>query len=321
MRVLDTLARFASRHFSLLVAFAAVCGWLEPAVFSWVGPSIAPLLGTIMFGMGMTLDVHDFKALAAAPRDVLVGAAAQFTFMPLIALAVAEVFALPPALAVGVILVGSCPGGTASNVVTFLARGDVALSVAITSVSTLLAPVMTPLLVGLLAGRYITVDVAALFVSVAKIVLVPVALGVAVNAWLGARVRTAVSVLPLLSVAAIMLIVAFVIGANRARLVETSWLVLAAVALHNLAGMAAGYGIGTGLAMAPAKRRALCFEVGMQNSGLAVALATLHFDPAAALPGAVFSLWHNLSGPALAAHWARRASPGRAGFDNPPGAA
>jgi BASS family bile acid:Na+ symporter len=295
-----------SRYFALWVLLAAVAGWYAPDAFTWVGPQIPLLLGVIMFGMGMTLRLDDFRALLIRPWEVLGGVAAQYTIMPLLALLVVSVFRLPPDLAVGVILLGTCPGGTASNVMTFLARGDVALSVAITSVSTLLAPFLTPVLTLWLAGAYVDVALGALFVSIVKIVILPLALGLIAHRVLGARVAPFMRALPVVSIVAIALIVAFVIGANAERIRSVTGAIVGAVVAHNLLGLAVGYLAALLFRMPLAKRKAVCLEVGMQNSGLAVALATLHFNPLAAVPGAMFSLWHNLSGPLLATYWTWR---------------
>jgi BASS family bile acid:Na+ symporter len=299
-----------SRYFAVWVLLAAILGWYVPSAFAWVGPWIALLLGVIMFGMGMTLRLADFRELLVRPWEVLGGVIAQYTIMPLLALIMVALFALPADLAVGVILVGACPGGTASNVITFLARGDVALSVAITSVSTLMAPFLTPLLTLWLAGAYVDVAVGALFLSIVNIVILPIVLGLLVRRVLGARVARLNHALPVISVVAISLIVAFVIGANEAAIVSASWPVFGAVMAHNLAGLTLGYLAAVLAGMPPAKRKAVCFEVGMQNSGLAVALATVHFNPLAAVPGALFSLWHNLSGSLLATYWSRDAEGG-----------
>jgi len=309
LRWLGFVSRLAGRYFALCVLAGAVCGWMAPGAFVWVKPNIALLLGVIMFGMGMTLEVEDFQLILVRPRDVMAGVVAQYSVMPLLAFGLAKALALPPELAVGVILVGACPGGTASNVVTFLARGDVALSVTMTSIATLLAPVLTPLLTLWLAQAWVPVSAAALFLSIIKMVIVPVGLGLLAHRYWRGLVHGLLPVLPLLSVAAIVLIVAYVFGANAQRMAASGMVTAIAVVIHNGCGLALGYGLARRLGMAEARRRAVCLEVGMQNSGLAVALAAAHFDPAAAVPGALFSVWHNISGPALATRWARRAKP------------
>lgn len=279
---------------------------MRPELVAWVGPQIPLLLGVIMFGMGMTLSGADFKDALKRPRDVALGVLAQFTIMPLVAYGLALALRLPPELAVGVILVGTCPGGTASNVVSYLARGDLALSVSMTSIATLLAPIVTPVLTWWLAGQWIPVSAGALFLSIVKIVLLPVAAGIVAHRFFSRTVERLMPALPLVSVSAIVMIVAFVVSANLERILATAATLFVAVALHNMIGLGLGYALARSLGLSEAKIRAVTIEVGMQNSGLAVSLAAVHFNPASAIPGALFSVWHNLTGPALATYWARR---------------
>lgn len=287
------------------VLFATAAAW-RPEVFAPLRPAIVPLLGLVMFGMGATLLPRDFAGVVRRPAALALGTLLQFGGMPALAFATARLLALPQELAVGLVLVGSCPGGTASNVICYLARADVALSITLTAVSTLLAVVATPLLTGFWVGTEVDVDVVGMMASIFRIVLVPVTLGVALNAWLGARLAPVKTFLPLVSVAAIALIIAIVVALSRERLAELSGLLVAAVALHNAAGLVLGYGACALLGLPESQRRTLSIEVGMQNSGLAVALAVKHFSALAALPGALFSVWHNLSGSLLAAFWSRR---------------
>lgn len=304
---------FATRVFPYAAVLFSALAIVEPGYFLPLQPAIFPLLGLVMLGMGMTLSARSFAALARRPAVVGLGVALQFVTMPLIGWALARLLQLPPALAAGVVLVGACPGGVASNVVTYLARGDVALSVTLTALSTLAAVVLTPTLTWLYAGTTVPVPTAAMLVSIAQIVVGPVAVGVLLNYWLGARLGPVRALLPTLSVIAIVVIIATVVAVNRPQLPLLGPLALAAVMLHNLLGLAAGYWGGRLLGADEGVCRTLAIEVGMQNSGLAVALATQHFSPAAALPGAVFSVWHNLSGASLAAHWARRQGRGPGG--------
>jgi len=312
---LVAISTIAGRFFALWVVAGALVAALAPQAFSWVGPYIPTLLGVVMFGMGMTLSTRDFASALRQPKAVIVGVLAQFTVMPLTAYALAVTLELPADIAVGVILLGTCPGGTASNVVTYLARGDVALSVAMTSLSTLLAPVLTPALTLWLAGQWIPVSATALFGSIVKIVLLPVVAGLLAHRYLARSVRVLTPVLPLVSVTAIVCIVAFVVGAHRDRIAASAGVLFAAVALHNLVGLLTGFAIGRFWRLTQAQQRAIAIEVGMQNSGLAVTLATVHFNPAAAVPGALFSLWHNLTGPALATYWAGRQEQPASGRD------
>ena len=283
--------KLVSDYMGVLVLLSALAALLFPDTLSHLKPRlINPLLGIIMFGMGLTLKAEDFKVVFSRPRDVLVGCLAQFTVMPLLAFVLTKVFRLEPTLAIGVILVGCCPGGTASNVITYLAKGDLALSVGMTAVSTLLAPVLTPLLVWLLAGETVDVDVL-------------------VKRFWPRTTEQASAYLPALSTLAICVIVLIVIAANAHKLLDGGLVILLVVVLHNVCGLGAGYLIGTLLHLAPAKRRAISVEVGMQNSGLASSLATLHFAayPLATIPGALFSVWHNISGAIVAKLYSRNA--------------
>ena len=303
------LCKLISDYMGLLVLLSAVAALLWPSVFSAVKPAVInPLLGVIMFGMGLTLRWDDFRVVFTRPRDVAVGCAAQFTVMPLLAFVLARLFRLDEALTVGVVLVGCCPGGTASNVITYLARGDLALSVGMTGVSTLLAPLMTPLLVWLLAGKTVDVDVAAMFLSILWVVILPIVAGLVVKRLWPRQTERATAYLPALSSLAIAAIVLIVISASAHRLMAGGLVIIAVVMLHNVGGLAIGYLIGRLLRLSAPKRRALSIEVGMQNSGLASSLATLHFAayPMAIIPGAVFSVWHNISGAVVARLYARR---------------
>lgn len=295
--------KLISDYMGILVLLSALAALLFPDTISHLKPQlINPLLGVIMFGMGLTLQAEDFKVVFSRPKDVLMGCLAQFTVMPLLAFALTKIFRLEPALAIGVILVGCCPGGTASNVITYLAKGDLALSVGMTAVSTLLAPVLTPLLVWLLAGETVDVDVVGMLLSILWVVILPIALGLLVKRFWPRTTEQASAYLPALSTLAICLIVLIVIAANAHKLLDGGLVILLVVVLHNVCGLGAGYLIGTLLRLTPAKRRAISVEVGMQNSGLASSLATLHFAayPLATIPGALFSVWHNISGALVA---------------------
>ena len=302
--------KLVSDYMGVLVLLSALAALLFPDTLSHLKPRlINPLLGVIMFGMGLTLKAEDFKVVFSRPRDVLVGCLAQFTVMPLLAFALTKIFRREPALAIGVILVGCCPGGTASNVITYLAKGDLALSVGMTAVSTLLAPVLTPLLVWLLAGETVDVDVVGMLLSILWVVILPIALGLLVNRFWPRTTEQASAYLPALSTLAICVIVLIVIAANAHKLLDGGLVILLVVVLHNVCGLGAGYLIGTLLRLTPAKRRAISVEVGMQNSGLASSLATLHFAayPLATIPGALFSVWHNISGAIVAKLYSRNA--------------
>lgn len=292
----------------VLIAGGIALKWPD-AVRSNIPASCVPwLLGVVMFGMGLALRGRDFALVLSRPRDVFIGVAAQFTCMSVLAFVVSKALALPDEVALGVILVGSCPGGTASNVIAYLARGDVALSVTMTACSTLLSPFMTPALVLLFAGSSIDVDASAMFVSIVKVVIAPIVAGVAINEALprfSAGIRRA---MPAFSSLVVAIIVAAVVAASSSRLRDAAGPVALAVVLHNVCGMLLGWCVGRLCHMDPARRRTLAIEVGMQNSGLAVSLAATHFSmmPLATVPGAVFSVWHNLSGAVYANFCARR---------------
>ncbi|MCS9379809.1 bile acid:sodium symporter family protein [Pseudomonas aeruginosa] len=305
MRALTALSRFVSASFPFLVLLFAILAFFRPAWFLPLTAAIAPLLGLVMFGMGLTLKGEDFREVARHPIRVLIGVLAQFVIMPGLAWLLCRLLQLPAEIAVGVILVGCCPGGTASNVMTWLSRGDVALSVAITSVTTLLAPLVTPALVWLLASAWLPVSFAAMFLSILQVVLVPIALGLLAQRLLGERTRQVAEVLPLVSVFSIVVIIAAVVAASQARIAESGLLIMAVVMLHNGFGLLLGYLTGKLTGMPLAQRKALAIEVGMQNSGLGAALANAHFSPLAAVPSALFSVWHNLSGSLLAALFRR----------------
>ena len=292
----------------VLVLAAAVVALIVPDTFSGIKPTVInPLLGVIMFGMGMALRLDDFKIVFSRPKDVVIGCVAQFTVMPLLAVALSMVFALDEALAVGVVLVGCCPGGTASNVITYLAKGDLALSVGMTATSTLLAPLLTPLLVWLLAGKSVDVDVAGMLLSILWVVILPIVAGLVVKGLWPKFTDRATAYLPALSSLAIAFIVLIIIAANAQKLLMGGMVIIVVVMLHNLCGLSLGWLIGRLLRLSDAKRRAISIEVGMQNSGLASSLATLHFAayPMATIPGAVFSVWHNISGAIIARLYAK----------------
>jgi BASS family bile acid:Na+ symporter len=284
----------------LLVAFVAL---MVPATFVHIDTwYINPILGLIMFGMGLTLSAHDFRVVFSRPKDVLIGCLAQFTVMPILAWLLAKLFALPDELALGVMLVGCCPGGTSSNVITYLAKGDLALSVGMTATSTVLAPVLTPMLVWLLAGTMVDVDTIGMLKSILYVVIAPIAGGLLCQKYIPQLTKKLVAYLPAFSTLMIMMVVGIVVSHNASRLLAGGLLIVLVVMLHNLCGYGVGYLIGRMLQLKREKCIAMSVEVGMQNSGLASSLAVLHFAayPLATIPGAVFSVWHNISGALLA---------------------
>lgn len=299
MKLLEKISDFVGKYMAILVLAVAALALFAPGTVSFIKTSyVNTLLGIVMFGMGLTLKLSDFKIVFSHPKDVVIGCLAQFTIMPLLAFFLTRLFGLSPELAVGVILVGTCPGGTSSNVMTYLAKGDVALSVGMTGVSTILAPFLTPVLTYLLAGQTVDVNMMSMFLSIVKVVIVPIALGCIINKLFSDLTQKLVKVLPLVSVTAIVAIVAAVVSANASKIMTCGLLIVAVVMLHNICGYALGFFIGKALKLETAKCKAVAIEVGMQNSGLATSLAATHFAqyPLATIPGAVFSVWHNISG-------------------------
>ena len=310
MRLVTRLAGILTRGAAVLVIALSVWAYCTPSLFAWMTSYTSIFLAVIMFGMGLTLSAADFKVVLSRPREVLLGALLQYTVMPLAGWALATALALPDDLALGVILVACCPGGTASNVVCHIARGDVALSVAMTVVSTLLAPIATPALVWLLAGSWVEVSFVSMMVSVLEVVVAPVVLGVLAHALLarhGSLSGTVSAVMPAVSSLGIALIVAGIIAANASKLAECGPTVLAVVVCHNAAGLLVGWAVARLCGLSHAKVSAVAIEVGLQNSGLAVTLAAANFaaNPLATLPGAIFSMWQNIAGSLFAALRAR----------------
>lgn len=297
---------FLVNNMALFVLLIGVVGAVRPQTLTWVGPYVGWLLGVVMFGMGMTLTFQDFKRVLQRPWEVLLGVVAQFLIMPLAAWFLVWLFALPPELAIGVVLVGTCPGGTASNVISYLARGDVALSVSMTMATTLLAPVVTPTLTWLLAGSWIEVSFTAMMISIAQMVLLPLLLGLTAHHFFERTVERILPVMPVVSVVTIVLLVGGVVALGAESLLDVGLLMAAIVVLHNAFGLVLGYGMARLFRLDSKKARTVSIEVGMQNSGMAASLAVLYFSPAAAIPGAIFSVWHNISGSIVANYFARR---------------
>lgn len=299
---------FIARWMGVMVLVMALAAFLFPAplgaIDTWY---INPMIGLIMFGMGLTLSAQDFRVVFSRPKDVLMGCLAQFTIMPIMAWLLSQIFSLPKELTLGMILVGCCPGGTASNVITFLARGDLALSVGMTATSTLLAPVLTPLLVWLLAGTMVNVNTIGMLLSIVYVVIAPIVVGLLCQRYLPTLTRRVVPYLPAFSSIMITLVVGIIVSHTSDKLLAGGFIVILVVILHNLSGLAFGFTLGRLLHLPREKCIAVSIEVGMQNSGLASSLAVLHFAvfPLATIPGAIFSVWHNISG-ALVAKWFTR---------------
>lgn len=293
--MLNRISQFATKTFIFWMLFAAVLGFIFPSHISILGGFVPYLLGIVMLGMGMTIDPKDFKIVLQSPKPVIIGVILQFTIMPTLAFLIAKGFQLPPEIAIGVILVGCCPGGTSSNVMSYLAKANVALSVAITSVSTLIAPFVTPALIYIFAHEWLKVSFASMLWSVVQVVLIPIIIGFVFQKVARRFAQKTATALPLISVIAISLILAAVVAGSKTQILKTGLLIFVVVILHNVLGYTIGYVLAKVFQMDYKDKKAVAIEVGMQNSGLAVSLATVHFCPLAAVPGAVFSLVHNIS--------------------------
>ncbi len=269
-------------------------------------PAIIPLLGIVMFAMGMTLSIEDFKRVLKSPRVIGLGLLLQYGLMPFLAFSIGLILALPSALIAGLVLVGTCPGGTASNVICYLGRGDVALSITLTAISTLLAVFLTPILTWLYIGQEVPVPIINMMLTVLKIIILPVTLGIIVNRYFGEYLLQVKQFLPVVSVIAIVFIISIIVALNAHQFPQLAFPVIIAVMLHNGLGLASGYTIAKYLGYDERICRTLAIEVGMQNSGLGVALATKYFTAITALPAAFFSIWHNITGSLLAAYWTRK---------------
>lgn len=300
----EALGKWVGRWFTVLVVIWAVFNYLLPQTSQWVIPNTSYLLGIILFGMGLTLRGEDFVRIAKRPLPVILGTVAHYVIMPTIARLLCQIFHLTGATAVGVILVGSCPSGTSSSVMAYLAGGDVALDVSIETLSTILAPLALPGLLMFYAGQYVTIPTTSLFLSTIRIVLIPIILGVVIHTIFKKHIDYITRALPLISQTAILLIIGAVISANHAELfTATTALVIPVVVLHNLSGYGIGFLFSILIRLKDPQRKAITFEVGMQDSSLGATLAMMFFSPAAAIPSTIFSVWHNISGSVLSSYW------------------
>lgn len=298
LKKVGNISSVLTKYIGVIIIGFSVLAFFWQDGFAWTTNYTSVFLGVAMFGMGLTIRMGDFRIVFSRPKEVSLGCVAQYTVMPLMAWLLAVVFRLPEDLVIGVILVGCCPGGTASNVITYIAGGDVALSVGMTIVSTLAAPLMTPLLVYILAGAWVEVSFWAMVISVVKVILIPVLFGILLRSLFGRQIQKISEVLPIISVVSIVMIISGIVANNAEKIVSCGALVLCVVALHNLFGMGIGLATAKLLGVEYSRATAIAIEVGMQNSGLAVSLATANFaaNPLATLPGAIFSVWHNISG-------------------------
>ncbi|MTI32567.1 bile acid:sodium symporter family protein [Xanthovirga aplysinae] len=306
MKHIFKINEFIGKTLAFWILLVALLAFIIPENFKWIAPFIPYLLGLIMFGMGLSLQPKDFSEVVRRPKDVFIGLLTQFLLMPLLAFSLSWVLNLPTEVAIGVLLVGCCPGGTASNVITYISGGDVPLSITITSLSTLLAPLLTPLLMWIFASQWISISLIEMFWSIFQIILIPIVFGVFIRTYFKKQVEASVEILPTISIISIAAIVGAIIALNKENIFSSGILISSVVVIHNLLGLFLGYGMAQLFKLPLAKRKAISIEVGMQNSGLATVLATAYFSPLVAVPGALFSVWHNISGTLLASWWRKR---------------
>lgn len=301
---LQKFTNFITKFFTVWVVLFALAAFFVPGPFLPLGKIVPYLLGFVMLGMGLTMTPLDFKLVLTRPKDVVFGIVARCVIMPGVAYVITQVLDMPTELAVGLILVAACPSGTASNVMTFIAKGDTALSITVSSLMTILAPILTPFIFLHLAGSMIPINAYALLKDILVVVLVPVVTGTLIRYFFDKQVEKIRPLIPILSVISIILIISAVTAGNAGRLASVAMIGFVAVFLHNSFGLGLGYWSARAFGMNRYKSKAICFEIGMENSGLAVALVAMaSFDPMVAVPGAIFSIWHNISGSLLASYW------------------
>jgi len=303
---MTNLKNILVKYMAIIVLAIAIISLFFPKTVLWIQISwIKYLLMIVMFGMGLTLNPKDFILVFTKPKEILCGVIGQYSIMPLIAFGLCYAFKLDAALTAGIILVGTCPGGTSSNVITYFSKGDIALSICMTSVNTLLAPILTPLITFLLLNTTVKVDILNMFFEIINVILIPIVLGFIINKFFSKFTKKAIDILPVISIFAICMIVATVVSHNAQKIYTSGLLILFVVILHNLLGYLSGFILGKILKMTPEKTKAFSIEIGMQNSGLATSLANTAFSalPMATVPGAVFSVWHNISGAILASFY------------------
>ena len=298
MNYFQTLTHIISKYLMVLIIGFSCLAYMVPNYFTWAIAYTPFLLGIAMFGMGLTIKFESLCNILKYPKDICIGVLAQYTIMPLLAWGICHVFTLPPDIAIGVILVGCCPGGTASNVITYIAKGDVPLSVGMTIMSTLIAPIVTPLLILYIGGAWVDIALLPMMITMVKVIIVPILLGGVIQYVCKSQINTLTSISPIFSMIAIILLIAAIIAVNRDKLLVSGLLTLIVVGIHNILGLLLGLSVGKVLKLKYDKTTALAIEVGMQNSGLAVTLAATNFalHPLATLVGAIFSVWHNISG-------------------------
>ncbi|MCR4610836.1 MAG: bile acid:sodium symporter family protein [Lachnospiraceae bacterium] len=302
------ISEFIGKFMAIIVLAVAALALFVPRSCMWIQTGwVNYLLMIVMFGMGLTMKLSDFAVVFKKPKDVIVGCIAQFIIMPLLAFALGKIFGLNDELLIGVILVGTCPGGTSSNVITYLSKGDTAMSIGMTSINTLLAPILTPLLTYFYLRTTVNVDILSMFLSIIQVVILPIGLGIIINKFLGKYTQKVKDLLPTVSVAAICMIIASVVSHNSEKIISTGLIIFVVVILHNILGYLCGFLVGVIFKMDISRKKAVSIEIGMQNSGLATTLANSSFPnmSMATVPGAVFSVWHNISGAILASIYRR----------------
>lgn len=308
----NRLSNIMGKYFVLLILTMAIIAMVFPAPFLLAlkvkvfSQSLITIgLGIIMFIMGITLKKEDLQIVFTRPKDILIGCVAQFTIMPLVAYFLAKAFNLPPALAVGLILLGTCPGGTASNVMTYLAKGDIAISIGMTTVSTLLAPLLTPALTYALAGQWVEINVLKMVFDIVKIVIIPITSGILLRHFFESHIEKYKNILVIVPIITIVMIMGLCVAPNKLNLLNANISLILAVCFHNWIGFGLGYLVGALTNMNNEKKKALSIEVGLQNSGLALGLATQFTNPLTVLPATLATVIHQLSGSILASMFAK----------------
>lgn len=305
MGILNRISLFFSKNFTVLVIIATIFAMSFKSL-SILLPAVKILLAIIMFAMGLTIKPNDFVKVFKFPKALIIGILLQYTIMPALAISLISIFSLNPEIATGVILLGCVPGGTASNVMTYIAKGDLALSVGLTTISTLISPIITPLLIFFLAHSWIKIDTLNIFISISQIVLIPVILGVIINVLLKEKLHYIYPVLPTVSIISIIVIIIAVVSSNANTFTKSALLLILVVIIHNISGLFLGYYLSKIFRLDNKQCKTISLEVGLQNSALASALAILHFNPLSALPGAIYSIWHNISGSFIATRWSKK---------------
>ncbi len=300
---MKNFSQFIEKQFLIVILLFSLVGFFFPSSLTGLKSSIPFLLGIIMLGMGMTIDFSDLWSLRRQPKWIFLGIVLQFVLMPLLAYGIGKILQLSDELLLGLIIVGACPGGTASNVMVYLAKAHVPLSITMTLISTLLAPILTPFWIYYLAGESIDISFLSLMQTTFWIVIFPLMDGLILRRLLKKKIEPVVAIFPSISIIAISLIIGCVVGLNHETLKSFPVVIILAVILHNLAGFISGYGISRLLNFPKDVCKTIAFEVGMQNSGLGVSLAIVHFTKLIALPSVIFSVWHNIAGVLTVKFW------------------